>query len=222
VGEPAEVIRVAVVDDQPWVRVGLKTLLDLEEGLEVVAALEGGEALLTWLDDHTADVVLLDIRMPGLGGIETARRLRERHPALPVLLLTTFEDEDDMVAGLRVGVCGYLLKDVSVETLVTAVARVAKGERYIHPRVSEMLAEALERARRAPDIPPNRLTPRETEVLSLIAVGLSNRRIADALGLSEGTVKAHISSILSKLNAPDRQGAVVRAVQFGLLEGRGE
>ena len=195
---------------------GLKTLLSLKERLEVVAELERGEELIIWLDEHTADVVLLDIRMPGLGGIETARCLREKHPELAIILLTTFEEENNMVAGLRIGVSGYLLKDVSVETLVAAIERVAQGERYIHPRVSEVLAEALE-GKRHTEILVDKLTPRETEVLALITNDLSNKRIAEALGLSEATVKAHISSILSKLNVSDRRGAVAKAVELSML-----
>ena len=217
-GEPAETTRLVVVDDQPWVRVGLETLLNLQTGLEVVAALESGEALLAWLEHSKADVVLLDVRMPGLGGIETARRLKKRYPKLPVLLLTTFEDEDDMVAGLRVGVSGYVLKDVSVEVLTTAVTRLGRGERFIHPRVSEVLAEALEHAQQPPAILLDKLTPRETEVLTLIARDLSNKRIAEALAVSEGTIKVHVSSILSKLGVADRQDAVAKALQVGLLD----
>ena len=217
-GEPAETIRLVVVDDQPWVRVGLETLLNLEPGLEVVAVLESGEALLAWLEHSKADVVLLDVRMPGLGGIETARRLKKRYPKLPVLLLTTFEDEADMVAGLRVGVSGYVLKDVSVEVLRAAVTRLSQGERYIHPRVSEVLAEALEQAQQPPAVLLDKLTPRETEVLALVAKALSNKRIAEALAVSEGTVKVHVSSILSKLGVADRQSAVATALQLGLLK----
>lgn len=218
--ESAHLVRVLVVDDQPWVRVGLRTLLDLEDGFEVVGVLERGEDALAWLDDRPrgADVVLLDVRMPGIGGIETARRLAQRSLGVGVLLLTTFEEEDDMVAGLQSGAAGYLLKDVSVETLVMAVRRVASGERYIQPRVSEALAEALQRKQRSESAPAERLTGREREVLALVASGLSNKRIAQALKLTEGTIKVHVSSILSKLQVQDRLGAVRRGVALGLLE----
>lgn len=216
-GEPAALIRILVVDDQPWVRVGLKTLLDLEEGLTVVGECDSGEAALAWLKEQEAEVVLLDVRMPGLGGIGTAGRLRQAYPALGVILLTTFEEEDDMVAGLRSGASGYLLKDVSVDTLATAVKRVARGERVVQPRVSEVLASALAKRGKAPEVAAERLTRRETEVLALVASGLSNKRIARALELSEGTVKVHVSSILSKFGVKDRAEAVARASQQGVL-----
>jgi DNA-binding NarL/FixJ family response regulator len=213
-----EPIRVLVADDQPWVRVGLKTLLELEEGLSVVGECDSGEAVLEWLEEESADVVLLDIRMPGLGGIATAERLRE-YP-VGVILLTTFEEEEDMIAGLRSG-AGYLLKDVSVEELVAAIVRTARGDRVIQPRISEFLADHLARRRVPLEPVAEKLTPRETEILALLAKQLSNKRIAKALNLTEGTVKVHVSSILSKLGAADRGHAVQIALKQHLLSARG-
>lgn len=212
-----EPIRVLVADDQPWVRVGLKTLLELEEGLSVVGECDSGEAVLEWLAANRADVVLLDIRMPGAGGIATAERLQNSE--VGVILLTTFEEEEDMIAGLRSG-AGYLLKDVSVEELVTAIVRTARGERVIQPRISEFLADRLAKRRVPPEPVAEKLTPRETEILALLARQLSNKRIAKALNLTEGTVKVHVSSILSKLGAADRGQAVRIALKQRLLSAR--
>ncbi|MBB6097575.1 DNA-binding NarL/FixJ family response regulator [Deinobacterium chartae] len=212
-------VRVLVVDDQPWVRVGLSTLLGLEEGIEVIGEADSGEAALEKLGSGLeTDVVLMDIRMPGMGGIEATRQLRARHPDLGVVLLTTFEEEEDMVAGLQAGASGYLLKDVSVETLRSTIERVAQGERYIQPRVAQFLADALARKRSSPEVQPERLTPREVEIVSLIAKGLPNKRIAQALSLTEGTVKVHVSNILSKLGAADRLEAARIALDAGLIE----
>nr|WP_246351096.1 response regulator transcription factor [Deinobacterium chartae] len=194
-------------------------MLGLEEGIEVIGEADSGEAALEKLGSGLeTDVVLMDIRMPGMGGIEATRQLRARHPDLGVVLLTTFEEEEDMVAGLQAGASGYLLKDVSVETLRSTIERVAQGERYIQPRVAQFLADALARKRSSPEVQPERLTPREVEIVSLIAKGLPNKRIAQALSLTEGTVKVHVSNILSKLGAADRLEAARIALDAGLIE----
>lgn len=209
-------VRVLIVDDQPWVRFGLAKLLDLEEGVEVVADLESGEAALAWLEAGQADVLLMDVRMPGLGGVGATREVRARGGP-PVVLLTTFEDDEDMIAGLRAGAAGYVLKDVSVEALRDALLRVARGERYVQPRVADVLVGALLRERAQEDLPPEPLTPRELEVLTLLARGWTNKRVAQALNLGEGTVKIHVSNVLSKLGARDRVEAVGVARARGLL-----
>ncbi len=207
-------IRLVIVDDQPWVRHGLQGLLRLEPDFEILATFENGESLLEWLRNNTADVVLMDVRMPGLGGIGTVQHLPR---SIPVLLLTTFEQDEDMVAGLASGAMGYVLKDISLEQLSTAIRRVASGERYIQPRVAEVLAQALQRERQQTTMQLANLTTRETEVLRLMAQNLSNKRIAQALNLSEGTVKIHVSNVLSKFAVPDRLGAVQVARERGLL-----
>lgn len=224
--DPADVsqsgrVTVLVVDDQPWVRVGLATLLERDPRLQVVGNVESGEAALAFFEAASADVVLMDVRMPGMGGVRAASELQARRGAR-VILLTTFEEEDDMIAGLTSGVAGYLLKDVPIETLRDTVVRVARGERYVQPSVAEKLARAL--ARRAEPTPlhePDALTPRERDVLALIARGLANKRIASALNLSESTVKVHVSNVLAKLGARDRLEAVQLALSAGLLS-RGE
>ncbi|PYE55455.1 LuxR family two component transcriptional regulator [Deinococcus yavapaiensis KR-236] len=208
---------VLVVDDQPWVRVGLATLLERDARLKVIGDVESGEAALAFFEASRADVVLMDVRMPGMGGVRAASELRQRHGAR-VILLTTFEEEDDMIAGLTAGVAGYLLKDVPIETLRDTVVRVAGGERYVQPSVAEKLALAL--ARRSEPTPthaPELLTRRERDVLALVARGLANKRIASALGLSESTVKVHVSNVLAKLGARDRLEAVQLALSSGLL-----
>jgi DNA-binding NarL/FixJ family response regulator len=196
-------VRVLIVDDQPWVRVGLRELLGVQPGLSVVGVLESGEA-----------VVLMDVRMPGLGGIEAARRLKAAGGP-PVILLTTFEEEGDMVAGLQAGASGYLLKDSSVEGLRDAIERVARGERVVQPRVAEVLAAALERLGAGAEV--HSLTPREREILVLLAQDLSNKAVAARLRLTEGTVKVHVSNILGKLGVANRSEAVRLARAAGLL-----
>ncbi len=219
VAEPNTPITLLIVDDQPWVRVGLETLLNRGNSLAVLGAVDSGEAALAWFGHRRADVVLMDVRMPGMGGVRAAGELQARFGAR-VMLLTTFEDEVDMVAGLTAGVAGYLLKDVSVQTLRDAIVRVARGERYVQPSVAHKLAEALAvRVSQAPS-PSEGLTPREREVLALIARGLANKRIAGALSLSESTVKVHVSNILAKLGARDRLEAVQLAMSLGLLSRR--
>ncbi len=208
-------VRVLVVDDQPWVRVGLRELLNVQLDVRVVGEAESGGAALTWLEEGRCDVVLMDVRMPGLGGIEAARQLALRGGP-PVVLLTTFEDTAEMIAGLQAGAHGYLLKDTSIEALTDAIRRVARGERVVQPRVADVLAEALaQRTAQAQVV--GTLTPREAEVLALLARGLSNKRLASTLGVSAGTVKVHVSNLLAKLKVTDRAEAVRAARQAGLL-----
>ncbi|MFC4456200.1 response regulator transcription factor [Deinococcus sonorensis] len=210
-------VRVLVVDDQPWVRVGLRELLNVQLDVQVAGEADSGEAALTWLVEGRCDVVLMDVRMPGLGGIEAARRVVARGGP-PVVLLTTFEETAEMVAGLRAGAHGYLLKDTSVEALTDAIRRVARGERVVQPRVADVLAEAL--ARRDAELGAlGALTPREVEVLTLLAQGLPNKRVAVTLGVSAGTVKVHVSNLLAKLGVTDRAEAVRVARRAGLLPG---
>jgi DNA-binding NarL/FixJ family response regulator len=212
-------IRICLVDDQALVRGGLRALLGLFEGMEVVAEAEDGEAAVAAVLSSNPDVLLLDVRMPKLNGVDVLEVLAKQNRLPPTLLLTTFEDDAALVCGVRAGARGYLLKGVSPETLVEAIRILAAGGTYLYsPPVSATVRTTVKGSWRdnAFDVPES-LTEREQEVLRLMASGISNREIADALLLSEGTVKNHISSIFSKLGVSDRTKAVLHAIVKGLV-----
>ncbi len=213
--------RVVIADDQMLMRQGLRGLLDLTEDLRVIGEAADGEEALRVLAEDPPDVLLLDVRMPRLSGLDVLQTLNREGRLVPTILLTTFDDDEVLVAAIKAGARGFLLKDVSFETLTDTVRRVAAGESLVRPAVTETLLRALQRADRPePDFPnfdnPEPLTPRETEVLRLLAAGLSNREIADGLGTSERTVKNQVSSILLKLGVRDRTRAVLRALELGI------
>jgi NarL family two-component system response regulator LiaR len=209
-------IRVLIADDHAVVRQGLRTFLELQEEIEVVADVADGEAALSAVESHEPDVVLMDLVMPGVGGIEAIRRLRELRPETRVLVLTSFLDDEKLFPAVRAGAAGYLLKDVEPAELVRAIHTVADGEALLHPAVAARLMEEFsETERPAPD---EALTAREREVLELIARGLPNKLIARELEIAEKTVKTHVSSILSKLGLTDRTQAALYAVRAGLIE----
>lgn len=213
-------IRVLIADDETLVRAGIRTLLERVPDMDVVAeAMDGDEALVRL--DREVDVGLLDVRMPRQGGIEVLQALAGRSQAPPCLLLTTFDDREALLAGLRVGARGYLRKDVTVETLVRAIHALADGGTFFQPSLTEKLLRGVRRSP-AGGVPPapvrlEPLTPRETEVMRMVAGGYSNREIGAALGAAEGTVKVHVSSILSKLGVRDRVQAVLRVLEAGLI-----
>ncbi|KJS62489.1 response regulator transcription factor [Streptomyces rubellomurinus] len=218
-------IRVIIVDDQAMVRAGFAALLSAQSDIDVVGdAADGSEALEVTGRTHP-DVVLMDVRMPVMDGLEAARRLLD--PATPgahrpkVLMLTTFDVDDYVYEALRAGASGFLLKDAPPADLIAAVRVVAAGEALLAPSVTRRLIEDFARTRparrRDPKVRLNGLTPRETEVLELIARGLSNQEIAAQLVLAEQTVKTHIGRILAKLDLRDRAQAVVLAYESGLV-----
>ncbi len=208
-------IRVCLVDDQTLVRQGIRSLLGVADGIEVVAeATDGAEAVLA-IETDPPDVVLLDLRMPGHDGIWALRTLRERGIKVPVLVLTTFDDDELVLQAVRAGASGYLLKDVTLEQLVGAVRTLSEGRTMVQPAVTERLLRAVRTDQPVPDAPA--LTERELDVLRLLAGGYANRDIAAALFLAEGTVKNHVSSVLSKLGVKDRTSAVLHALRHGLL-----
>ena len=217
------VIRVCVVDDQTLVRRGLRQLLELADDIEVVAEAADGYAALAAIAEHDPDVVLLDLQMPGRDGIATLTELATRDRPPPVLVLTTFDDDELVLRALRAGARGYLLKDVTLEQLVEAVHTLAAGGNLVQPAVTERLVQALISPRSTAAAPAQRLarheplTDRELEILRLLAGGYANREIADVLHLAPGTVKNHVSSILLKLGVRDRTRAVLRALDLGLL-----
>lgn len=211
--------RVIVVDDQALVREGIRALLQVA-GIDVVAEAEDGESALRAIAEHPVDVVLMDLRMPRSDGIWALEKLRTQGPQVPVLVLTTFDDDELVLQALRAGARGYLLKDVTVEQLAHAVRTLEGGGTLISPSITAGLLRAI-RSGPVPDedraVPIQMLTDREIDVLRLLAEGHSNREIAEFLHLAEGTVKNHISMILQKLGARDRTNAVLRALREGIL-----
>ena len=204
-------IRVLVADDHAVVRQGLRTFLELQEDIEVVADAADGRAALAAVAEHQPDVVLMDLVMPGLDGIEAIRRITGERPLTRVIALTSFLDDDKVFPAVRAGAAGYVLKDVEPPELVQAIRTVHAGEALLHPAVAARLMDEVAAAG-GRDTPEN-LTPREREVVELIARGLSNKRIALELGIAEKTVKTHVSNILSKLGLTDRTQVALHAVR---------
>lgn len=212
--------RVVVVDDQTLVRQGIRTLLDIAR-VEVVGEADDGRAALGVIAQTSPDVVLLDLRMPRFDGLWLLRRLRDRGADVPVLVLTTFDDDALVLEALRAGARGYLLKDVTVDQLTHAVKMLADGGTLISPSITDRLLRAVRSgavpAAGSGEVGAPDLTARELDVLRLMAEGYGNRHIAEALFMAEGTAKNHVSAILTKLNARDRTSAVLRALRDGLL-----
>ncbi|MGA2471170.1 MAG: response regulator transcription factor [Solirubrobacteraceae bacterium] len=211
-------VRVLVVDDQALVREGLMTLLDAAAGIKPVAAAADGEEAIELCRRHRPDVVLMDLRMPKLDGVEATRRIRAQAPETEVVVLTTHSDEQSILDALSAGARGYLTKDAGIAEIARAVHAAASHQALLDPAVHDKLLAAAARNLPAPALadPPDDLTPREAEVLMLIARGLSNREIAAALVVSEATVKTHINHLFLKIGARDRAQAVHYAYTHGL------
>jgi DNA-binding NarL/FixJ family response regulator len=224
----AEPIRVLIVDDQRLLCEGFRKLIEMEPNLEVVGMASDGEEALAATERLVAartapDVVLMDVRMPRLDGITATRIFKERWPEIRIVILTTFDERELIHAGLQAGAQGYVLKDITAEQLATTIRGVAQGQVLLHPDVaSEVFASFIEPAVIAP-APPicvsdrTQLTEREREILVLLARGASNREISEALYIAGGTVKNHLSNILSKLGVRDRTQAALKARELGLL-----
>jgi DNA-binding NarL/FixJ family response regulator len=212
-------IRVVLVDDQTLVRRGIRSLLELAGDIDVVAEAADGDEALAVIRRERPDAVLLDVRMPKRTGIEVLQALHQSSELPPTILLTTFDDDEALLDGVKAGARGYLLKDVSLEQLTGALRTVAAGGTIIRPAVTERVLRGLEHVRQDFESlsPPDPLTKRELEILRLMAGGYSNKEIADALGTAEGTVKNHASSILSKLGVRDRTRAVLKALELGYI-----
>jgi DNA-binding NarL/FixJ family response regulator len=214
-------ISVLLVDDQTLVRQGVRSLLDLSDEIRVVAEASDGAQALEMIPTVKPDVVLLDMRMPNMSGLDVLNALREKPDVPPIIILTTFDDDQLVLAGMKAGAKGYLLKDVSLEQLVEAVKAVAAGGSLVAPVVTQRLLSGLKNMQNdfASLDRPDPLTDRETEILRLMASGYSNKEIANSLGVAEGTVKNHVSNILSKLGVRDRTRAVLKAFELGIVQG---
>ena len=212
-------ISVCLVDDQTLVRQGIRSLLELSDSIRVVAEAVDGAQAVQLIPEVAPDVVLLDMRMPGMSGLDVLNALGSSGKLPPTIILTTFDDEQLVLSGLKAGARGYLLKDVSLDQLVDAVKVVAGGGSLVAPMVTQRLLSGLERMHN--DFTsldrPDPLTERETEILRLMDGGYSNKEIANSLGVAEGTVKNHVSNILSKLGVRDRTRAVLKAFELGIV-----
>ena len=212
-------IRVFLVDDQTLVRQGVRSLLELAEGIEVVAEASDGKQAVEQIPLVKPDVVLMDMRMPIMSGLDALQALSKLNALPPTIILTTFDDDQLVLAGIKYGAKGYLLKDVSLDQLVTAIQAVATGGSLVQPAVTQRLLSGLESMNNefVSLEQPDPLTERETEILRLMAGGFSNKEVANSLGVAEGTVKNHVSNILSKLGVRDRTRAVLKAFELKLV-----
>jgi DNA-binding NarL/FixJ family response regulator len=212
-------IRILLVDDEQLVRSGIRGLLALREDFEVIGEAAGGEEAVAMARQLQPDVILLDVRMPGVGGLDVLRLLAETGPVLPAILLTTFDDDEVLIRGIRAGARGFLLKDVSLERLADAIHVVARGGTLIRPAITERIERSIERL----PAPPSdwnameTLTPRELQVLRLVAGGYSNREIGELLATAEGTVKNQVSTVMAKLGVRDRTRAVLKGLELGMI-----
>ena len=217
-----EVIRVLIADDQALFRRGLYVVLGTEDGIEVVAEAENGEEAVEKARELAPDVVLMDVRMPRVNGIEAARQIRGDVPTTKILMLTVSDEEDDLYEAIKAGANGYLLKEISVEEVAEAIRAVTQGQSLISPSMASKLLNEfnalVKRAEEKQQFPAPALTAREVEVLRLVAKGMSNREIAEELYISENTVKNHVRNILEKLHLHNRMEAVIYAVRERLLD----
>ncbi|HET6592107.1 MAG TPA: response regulator transcription factor [Xanthomonadales bacterium] len=212
-------IKVMLVDDQNLVRKGVRSLLELSDEIEVVAEAADGAEAIRMVPEVKPDVVLLDMRMPGLSGLDVLRELAGKGVLPATIILTTFDDDELVLAGIQSGARGYLLKDVALADLVSAIKTVANGGSIVKPAVTQRLLKGLEKLQNQFSSldQPDPLTERETEILRLMAGGYSNKEIANSLGVAEGTVKNHVSNILSKMGVRDRTRAVLKAFELGQI-----
>jgi DNA-binding NarL/FixJ family response regulator len=205
---PERRIRILLIEDHFLARLALRSILEAQSDMEVVAESGAGGDALALFRQHAPDVVIVDLRLPGISGFDVIEQLKTAAPRVRILVLTSYDGSEDVYRALHAGALAYLLKDTSGEDLVQAIHSVAKGLRYLPSAVSNRLAERLA---------TSELTVREVEVLELIAQGLSNKEIADRLGIAEKTVRIHSSSILAKMGVADRTQAAIAAIQRGLV-----
>jgi DNA-binding NarL/FixJ family response regulator len=210
-------MKAIICDDQAIVRDGLEMLLKLEPDIEILGVAEDGAAAVERVEKKTPDLVLMDLKMPVMNGVEATRQIRTKHPQVKVLVLTTYDDDEWVFDAIQAGASGYLLKDTPRDEVIKAIRGTVTGKTYVDPSVAgKVLRQASSHQTQPATLITSKLTDRETDVLRLIAKGLSNTDIADRLFLSEGTVRNHVSAILAKLGVTDRTQAAVIAIQHGL------
>jgi two-component system, NarL family, response regulator LiaR len=212
-------MKVIVCDDQAIVREGLTMLLKLEPDIQIIGVADDGSAAVELVEKAQPDLVLMDLKMPSMNGVEATRRIKARHPEVRVLVLTTYDDDEWVFDALQAGASGYLLKDTPRDDLIRAVKGTAAGKAYVDPVIAGKVLERLSSQQTHPaTLVTSKLTGREIEILRMIARGLSNMDIADQLFLSEGTVRNYVSAVLAKLGVADRTQAAVIAIRHGLGE----
>jgi DNA-binding NarL/FixJ family response regulator len=204
-------IRVMVVEDHILIRMGLMTVSEIEPDISIVAQIEDGEDAVDTFRKHRPDVVIMDLRLPGMDGIETINSLRNEFGDVPIVVLSSYNSDADISRAIQACASGYLLKDMPVTRLVEAIRAVHSGQQYFPPEIASRLPEQLRQSK---------LTPRELRVLQMIAEGKSNKEIGNVLGIVEGTVKVHVTNLLNKLHAVDRTQAVTTAIKRGILDVR--
>ncbi|HEX9891436.1 MAG TPA: response regulator transcription factor [Actinomycetota bacterium] len=208
-------MRVLIVDDHPVTRDGLRAALGTADDVDIVGEASSGEEAVTAVDEHKPDVVFMDVRMPGMNGIEATRAIRQTHPETRVVLFTVDESRASIAEAIQAGVSGYLLKDVGVDELVNAARLALEGKAVIHPALTQAFIEEVQLVERKPEAP---LSRREVEILQKVAYGATTKEVADQLGISPHTVKTHLERIFEKLGANDRAQAVAIAIRKGLVE----
>lgn len=213
-------MKVIICDDQAIIRDGLEMLLKLEKDIEVVGQAQDGTEAVEIVKRTQPDLVLMDLKMPGLNGIEATRQIRTQHPQVKVLVLTTYDDDEWVFDAIRAGASGYLLKDTPREEVIKAIRGTAAGKSFVDPAVAgKLLNQVAGKQTQPATLLTDKLTEREADVLRLIARGFTNADIAERLHLSEGTVRNHVSAIFAKLEVADRTQAAVIAIQHGLSNG---
>lgn len=214
-------IKLLIVDDQELFREGLLTLLSIQNDFEIVGQASSGEEALLAATKTSPDVILMDLRMSGIGGVEATKRIIQQHPRIKIIALTTFDEDELVFNALHAGAVGYLLKDVSPEKLFDAIRTAYKGEYYLLPSITAKVMAEFTRIPRTPKTDSDgyyeSLSRREMEILRMVSTGMSNKEIALSLVIAEGTVKNHLTSIFNKLNARDRMHAVLIARDLGLI-----
>lgn len=216
-------IKILICDDQSLFREALRTLLGSFDELNVIGEAANGEEALRQAVSLSPDVVLMDLRMPIMDGVEATRRISQLGKGIKVIVLTTFDDDETVFDGLRAGAVGYLLKDVSSEKLIEAIQAAHKGDYFLLPSITAKVVSEFSKIskpirKHKDEMIPDPLSPREIEILRVVATGASNKEIADQLFISEGTVKNHLSSILGKLGVRDRMQAILKAKELGIIE----
>jgi NarL family two-component system response regulator LiaR len=212
-----EPIRILLVDDHEVVRQGVRAFFDVQEGFEVIGEAESGAEAVKIVENLVPDVVLMDLIMPGMDGVEATRLVKNISPTSQIVVLTSYHDDEHIFPALKAGALSYILKDVKMDELADAVRNAARGEATLHPRVASRVIQELQGANKDDQGPIADLTNREMETLKLIAQGMSNHEIAETLVISEYTVKGHVSNILSKLHLADRTQAAVFAWREGIM-----